>query len=252
LSKLDTERLSRQDLVKVLELCEACLTCRTDDAIHPRILDFADFLGFEFVLYAYQKHAYQKAGTVEFVNLSNPVEWMDEYHENDYLLDDPIRIELEVRLASEGASTSILWDAYAREISAGEKKVIERRTHFGLRYGFSVYDNAETQNFVFLISFASKEQRVDDRCQAMGRLVVPHLNRCRKRLDLLLLVERLTARERAVARWVVEGKTNWEIAKILGVTESTVKFHLANVFRKLGVANRQGAIAILLATKLLS
>ena len=45
-------------------------------------------------------------------------------------------------------------------------------------------------------------------------------------------------------RWVAEGKTNWEISVILGVSLNTVKFHLKNIYEKLGgVENRWSAIA---------
>jgi hypothetical protein len=40
---------------------------------------------------------------------------------------------------------------------------------------------------------------------------------------------------------VSEGKTNNEVAAMLWLTEQTIKFHLSNVFRKLGVANRTEA-----------
>lgn len=40
---------------------------------------------------------------------------------------------------------------------------------------------------------------------------------------------------------VAEGRTNREVAKLLWVIEQTVKFHLANIFRKLGVSNRTQA-----------
>lgn len=45
-------------------------------------------------------------------------------------------------------------------------------------------------------------------------------------------------------KWVAEGKTNWEISIILKVSLNTVKFHLKNVYQKLGgVENRWSAIA---------
>jgi DNA-binding NarL/FixJ family response regulator len=37
------------------------------------------------------------------------------------------------------------------------------------------------------------------------------------------------------------GQTNSQIARTLWVTEQTVKFHLSNIYRKLGVANRTEA-----------
>ena len=51
----------------------------------------------------------------------------------------------------------------------------------------------------------------------------------------------LTARELEILRWVAAGESNSAIARQLFVTEQTVKFHLSNIYRKLGVANRTQA-----------
>lgn len=51
----------------------------------------------------------------------------------------------------------------------------------------------------------------------------------------------LTDRELEILRLVAEGYTNGRIAADLWVTEQTVKFHLSNTYRKLGVANRTQA-----------
>jgi DNA-binding NarL/FixJ family response regulator len=51
----------------------------------------------------------------------------------------------------------------------------------------------------------------------------------------------LTDRELEILRLVSEGQTNGRIARELWVTEQTVKFHLSNTYRKLGVANRTEA-----------
>lgn len=52
---------------------------------------------------------------------------------------------------------------------------------------------------------------------------------------------RLTPRELEVLRLVAEGRSNRQVAKLLWVTNQTVKFHLANVYRKLGVCSRTEA-----------
>ena len=49
---------------------------------------------------------------------------------------------------------------------------------------------------------------------------------------------RLTARERAIARLVGEGRRNREIGDELGLTEGTVKVCLHRIYEKLGIANR--------------
>jgi DNA-binding NarL/FixJ family response regulator len=51
----------------------------------------------------------------------------------------------------------------------------------------------------------------------------------------------LTRRELEILQLVAEGHTNAQLAKMLWVTEQTVKFHLSNIYRKLDVANRTEA-----------
>ena len=51
----------------------------------------------------------------------------------------------------------------------------------------------------------------------------------------------LTTRELEILRLASQGYTNGRIARELWVTEQTVKFHLSNTYRKLGVANRTEA-----------
>jgi DNA-binding NarL/FixJ family response regulator len=57
----------------------------------------------------------------------------------------------------------------------------------------------------------------------------------------------LTPREHVVLAAIVAGLTTAEISKDLWVSEHTVKFHLTNIYRKLGVTNRAGAIGHALA-----
>jgi two-component system, NarL family, response regulator DegU len=51
----------------------------------------------------------------------------------------------------------------------------------------------------------------------------------------------LTRREREILTHVSEGMANAEIARLLWVSEQTVKFHLSNIYRKLNVTNRTQA-----------
>ncbi len=56
----------------------------------------------------------------------------------------------------------------------------------------------------------------------------------------------LTPREAEILFWVAQGKTNPEIATILGIGLTTVKKHLESTFAKLGVENRTSAAAMAL------
>jgi DNA-binding CsgD family transcriptional regulator len=50
-----------------------------------------------------------------------------------------------------------------------------------------------------------------------------------------------TAREREVLDWLATGKTNRDIADIIGVKPRTVEKHLERVYEKLGVETRTAA-----------
>jgi len=54
----------------------------------------------------------------------------------------------------------------------------------------------------------------------------------------------LTTREREVLSWLSKGKTNRDIAQILGLSPRTVDKHLEQIYAKLGVENRTAAAAI--------
>jgi DNA-binding NarL/FixJ family response regulator len=51
----------------------------------------------------------------------------------------------------------------------------------------------------------------------------------------------LTPREAEVLLWVAQGKSNADIATILGMAEKTVKKHMGNMFEKLGLESRNAA-----------
>lgn len=55
---------------------------------------------------------------------------------------------------------------------------------------------------------------------------------------------RLSDREREVLQLMSEGKTNQNISDELYITQSTVKFHINNIFGKLGVSDRTQAVLI--------
>jgi len=72
--------------------------------------------------------------------------------------------------------------------------------------------------------------------EAAGSLV-----RSRARATAIGGLDALTAREREVLAQVAEGRSNREIARLLHMSEKTVKTHVSSVLAKLGVADRTQA-----------
>ena len=75
---------------------------------------------------------------------------------------------------------------------------------------------------------------------AAGQMVFPYLDVRDLKRDPR---DELTARERAMLAALARGRTNTELAADLGISINTVKFHLRNLYEKLGFKNRAQAIA---------
>ena len=78
---------------------------------------------------------------------------------------------------------------------------------------------------------------------AAGRMVFPYID-VRTLYDNPLTT--LTRRELEVLSDLASGRTNKQIARDLGVSLNTVKFHVRNLFQKLGVNSRSQAISMYL------
>ena len=54
----------------------------------------------------------------------------------------------------------------------------------------------------------------------------------------------LSTRETTVLKLLTEGRSNKEMARTLGLSEATIKFHLKNIYVKLGVGRRGMAVSV--------
>lgn len=55
-------------------------------------------------------------------------------------------------------------------------------------------------------------------------------------------IPQLTARELDCLHWMAQGKTTWEISRILNITEAGVNFHISNLRNKFGVNRRNDVV----------
>jgi ATP/maltotriose-dependent transcriptional regulator MalT len=81
-----------------------------------------------------------------------------------------------------------------------------------------------------------------ERDHALLALVAPALERLLRERPVALLPPSLTVQERRVLRLLATGLSNAEIADRLVVAPCTVRKHLENAYRKLGVTNRLAAV----------
>jgi len=95
--------------------------------------------------------------------------------------------------------------------------------------------------------YCAKLAEADDLAAAIRQLFSPSMYFADSRLrqsqpaPAVFEPKALTKRETEILRLTAEGHSNSELAKMLWVTEQTVKFHLSNIYRKLDVSNRTEA-----------
>lgn len=73
--------------------------------------------------------------------------------------------------------------------------------------------------------------------EAIGRCLPPHYAQ-----PFSGQLPKLSPRQLEVLRWTMEGKTAWEVANILGISESTAAHHLREATGGLGCTNKQQAV----------
>lgn len=95
------------------------------------------------------------------------------------------------------------------------------------------------------IYFDRRARLFDDRDRAMLHLLQPVLRRHLRQRPTPSLPVSLTVQERRVLMEVSVGESNAQIAETLCIAQATVRKHLENVFRKLGVTNRLAAVVAL-------
>lgn len=84
-------------------------------------------------------------------------------------------------------------------------------------------------------AFRRWRARLSDELMLLG----PHLANAYFRLaEQADAPPRLTARERECLAWSLNGKTAWEVSKIIGVSERTVNFHVQNAMSKFGASSK--------------
>lgn len=155
--------------------------------------------------------------------------------------DDPARAQAILRAGS------VLWKrAHAGAREAGPRAFVRALRSLGLKDGLTTPVHGPQGCVAILMVAAARPLAFSTEDEEALSHVAMALHQRVKRITaaaLFALPEpvALTAREKESLAWVLEGKTNWEIGVLTGVTARTVQFHLGNAARKLGVVNRTQA-----------
>lgn len=205
---------------------------------------FCASYGFEFYLFGVCDAASLTAPKVSIIT-NYPDEWMNFYSVEKMQKNDPVVKYCWANTVPIRWLDLIHLETY---VNAHGEQILIRAREFGLQDGLSVPIKSPTGEIALLSVATSNLEGLDERmsnllhtAQYFGNAVFERYMRVQLKPE-----ERnfyLTDREKECLFWVCEGKTAWEISKILGITERTVTFHMTSAMNKMGAVNRQHAAA---------
>ena len=147
-----------------------------------------------------------------------------------------------------------LWDELARspdELARPDpvgQRIVDEAREFGLAKGLSVPLHGLGCQFG-MMSYAASDPNhpiTESTVCAEAMLLATYVHQAASNLmfgSRMRDIRALSSRERECLKWAAEGKSGWDIAHLLAISERTVVFHLRNACSKLGVATRQQAVA---------
>ncbi|MCP4619258.1 MAG: hypothetical protein GY844_22825 [Bradyrhizobium sp.] len=172
-----------------------------------------------------------------------PESWLRLYAEEDIFSADPFVEE------ARRAMAPFLWSEIetTRPLTPRGKEIYDIARNYGWRevMGIPIHGPAGYQGMVSLATMKDITVSAMDRgCLEITSRVIHE--KCRRHVGFGLAPEdtpKLTPRELECMQWVALGKTDWEIAQVLGISAATVHFHVEGAKKKLGLSSRTETVA---------
>ena len=165
-----------------------------------------------------------------------PPGWLERYIANNYYTVDPIlRYALWLKKPFHWQQAFQHYDCTLLDSLPELKRA---SGHNGFAYGCRI----GPEGYVIAItSIRLKNKQATEDQRRIICHIMPHLNAMLMRPGFMV-VPKLSLQETLVIKWAGEGKSSWETAVILQTSERAVKYHLANVYRKLQVSKKPQAV----------
>lgn len=176
----------------------------------------------------------------DLIALSNyPESWIEQYIADDIVSNDP------VLLASQRTNVGFRWDEISKlvQVTSAHKEITERTRRAGIMNGFTVpaHVPGEANGSCNFAIGPHKELPAEN--LAMAQLVGSFAFQAARSLVIatqapVVNAVRLTDHQLECVALVARGKSDWEIGRILGITEETVKRHIKDARERYDVPKR--------------
>jgi DNA-binding CsgD family transcriptional regulator len=234
-----------------LDTLEALLACNTPEDLRRAVGEYAKRLGFDSWVYVANPNG-QRA--LPYFLSAYPAAWVAHYLEKGYIGIDPVVAHCRDH------ATPLVWNADGPTLDRDRRcpAFFHDAADFGLKVGISAPLHGLGCQWG-LLSVAGSDVKTDRRTQlyqlANVQLLATFTHEAGHRFATTPQTGvnvHLTARELECLRWAAEGKTGWEIGRLLSISERTVVFHVENAAHKLGVFGRRQAVARAIALHLIT
>lgn len=221
------------------DLLDFAMQGNDENLLFQRIINTAQFLGYEYVAYG-SRYLHPVTAPRLFLINNYPSAWQNLYKSQNYIHIDPY-VARGLR-----SSKPVIWD---NELISEAPEFWEQASEHGLSYGWgqSVI-NKTTQG---LVTFSRSSEPITalelrvKQAELCWLAQISHLGMCHaQRLDAEINHDcqiALSSREREILRWTADGKTCSDISLILGITQRTVNFHIHHCIRKMNCQNKIAA-----------
>lgn len=208
------------------------------DELGEALRAITEALGFQYFALTHHVDVLEMGDSA--IRLHNyPAQWADYYDAQALGLSDP------VHRASHVTSVGFCWSQMPRMIplTAHDRRILALGREQGIGDGFTVPANVPGEARGSC-SFANEEGRlIDTPMLPVAQLAGAFGFEAARRLwsgrgDLDTDAPQLTDRQRDCVLWVARGKGDWEIGRILGVSEETVARHIKQACARYGVSKR--------------
>jgi LuxR family quorum-sensing system transcriptional regulator CciR len=207
----------------------------TEEALAGALGAISSDLGFRYFALTHHVDVRRSSAAIRIHNY--PDGWAEWFDEQSLGATDP------VHRASNITSVGFAWSSLPEMISltAEDRKILELAREEGIGEGFTVPAHVPGEAHGSC-SFACEPGEVPagevlPLLQLVGAFAFEAARRIARK-PLARRPVRLTDRQRECVLWTARGKSDWEIARILGISEDTVGEHLRNARERYGVGKR--------------
>lgn len=233
-------KLSNNDYQQLLEHTQACLENKSEQSIISAMSTLQNLVGFEYAVISQFDQKQNARRILKVVNHSYDLQWVSAYVGEKYIQIDPV-IEQGIKTIG-----PFEWSTNEKVKPKRPQKFFNAARDFGLNTGvanlFTSHNSHSGQHDCYtIISMANVDRDRVELSKYLLQLMSPVLSESVSKCTVQQPVA-LSKREVEILKWMMAGKSAWETSIILSVSERTIRFHLANVYKKLDVVNCPHAI----------